>query len=84
MNQAPNCNNCVKAQYCQMYSKTGGCTDWVGMIVEEPIRLWTINDNKIPTEPYPNIYELKDRIMKLEMQVERLEQLEQLKNKRRR
>lgn len=76
------CETCVKKDYCftrsdPMNTNLTGCSAWVGLAVDEPIKVFTNTGDKIPDRPYPNIYELEDRLHVLEDRVYKLERKEQ-------
>ena len=75
------CETCIKKDYCftrsdPMNANLTGCSDWVGLAVEEPIKVFTNTGDTIPDRPYPNIYELEDRICILEARIQDLENKE--------
>lgn len=76
------CETCVKKDGClirldPINTELAGCSAWVGLMVEEPIKVFTNTGDKIPDRPYPNIYELEDRLQVLEARVYELERKEQ-------
>ena len=72
------CKNCWKSQLCQKDSETTCCSAWSPVSIDDlpktkPIEIQTSCDDTIPNRPYPNIFELEDRIKVLEEKIRILE-----------
>lgn len=46
----PNCNDCIKAAFCKLYSQTAGCSEWQGIS--------TIKNNNIIDTSKPLYHDL--------------------------
>lgn len=62
------CIDCIKKENCSMRNSTAKCTMW-----ESEMKTYGTSDNDFPNRPYPNIYELEDKIKHLENRVQWLE-----------